>query len=225
MKWLLRYLKATQNHGIHYKAASSTPTIPRLSTYFDAAYANSLNKKSYTGIVHLIHGSPVSWTSNKQRVVALSTCEAEYLAASMATQQTNWLRRPLWDLNTPEPSPTPLFIDNRAAILVANNTTPTKRRKFIDIRHHHLHGHIERGLIQPQHVPTQDNLADGFTKPLGLQRFTTLSTALNIVTRPQGSSAAPGTVRQHKHLPLMTTFCQTAQDRLSIRATPGEIDK
>ena len=163
-----------------------------LHSFVDADFANS-DRKSYTGIVHTFYGSPISWSSNKQKTVDLSSCEAEYLAASSATQQTNWLRRlptdlHLLPLSTSLAVPTPLDIDNHGAIQVANNAAPTKLRKFIDIRHHHMHDNITKGVITPCHIPTQDNVAEAFTKPLGRLRFQHLMAKLHISAPPSQTS-------------------------------------
>ena len=166
LRWLLRYVRGTEQHGILFKA--NTPNArPSLRTYSDSDCANDHARCSRTGIVHMFHDAPISWNSARQSVVADSTCEAQYLAATAATQQAHWLCRLLVDAHTPENQPTPLLVDNNATILVAQNSAPTKRRKFIDIRHHLIRNHIQRGPVKIQHIPSEDNIADYFTKPLG----------------------------------------------------------
>ena len=157
MKWLHRYLKHTLLHGILFKPQPTRPTHT-LQTYSDADYANSPDRKSYTGVVHMYCGAPISWTSSKRSVVALSTCEAEYLAALTAIQQTNWLRRLIPNSLSILTKPTPLHIDNTASIQITNNTAPIKRRELIDIRHHQLHANLSNGTISIHHIPSQSNL-------------------------------------------------------------------
>ena len=192
LKWLLRYLKHTEARGILFPHGSGDQQPLKLRSYADADYANTLDRKSYTGVLHTVNRSPISCTSSKQNVVALSTCEAEYLAASTAVQQTTWLRRILSECHQTQTTPTPLYLDNSSAIQIAKNTAPTKRRKLIDIRHHHLHHHIARSTVQVQHIPSAQNLADPFTKPIGKTRFSQLLNTILVVPDP---SLSPGTDR------------------------------
>ena len=90
LKWLLRYLKGTRTHGIAYKPVGKQPESA-LRTYSDSDYTNDPDRKSRTGMIHTLDDAPVGWKSPRQATVATSTCEAEYWAASRATQQTQWL--------------------------------------------------------------------------------------------------------------------------------------
>ena len=119
LKRVARYLRATQSTGIHFPSRPDSSlasfaisskqahahTGP-LKTYSDADHAGDANDcKSISGIVHLFNGAPISWSSAKQTINALSTCEAEYIAATAAVQQTQWLRRLLADINMLPPRP------------------------------------------------------------------------------------------------------------------------
>ena len=168
LHWLLPYLSGTKDYGILFKAAPRT-AYPSLCTYSDSDFVNNHDCKSRYGVVHMFHGASIIWTSARQTVVADSTCEAEYLAATAATQQVHWLRRLLSETHTPETEPTPIFVNNKAAILVAQISAPTKRRTFIGVTHHFIYNHIQRGTVNIQHIPSNENLADYFTKPLGPQ--------------------------------------------------------
>ena len=120
----------------------------------------------------------------KQSITALSMCEAEYIAATAAVQQTAWLRRTLLDIRMLSPQPTPFFMDNQCAIRVVRNTGPTKRRKFIDLRHHFLSHHANNGNIVLKHVPSADMLAGIFTKLLRSEPLRKLTEKLQITTAP-----------------------------------------
>ena len=189
LKHLVRYLKGTINTGILY-SPSPTKSVS-LTTYTDADYAgDKLDCKSTSGAVHLINGSPISWISTKQTMQALSTCESEYIAAALAVQYTQWLRRILAELHALPNTPTLLFMDNQAAISIANNTAPTNKRKFIDLRHHYLREHIQKGNITLQHVPSNKMLADILTKPLKNQTFTNLKNLLHLCSAPANDKRA-----------------------------------
>jgi hypothetical protein len=75
----------------------------------------------------------------------------------------------------------PLYCDNESAIKIAHNPMQHSRMKHIAIRHHFIRDHVEREDIVINHVKTEDNLADIFTKPLDEKRFCALRCELNIL--------------------------------------------
>lgn len=171
---ILRYLKNMTNHGIIYTVADKET----LNTYCDAYFANSTGRRSINGTIHTAFGSPVQWASNKQATISISTCEAEYVAASHALQETLWLRRLMDQIcttsgqKTTKLPPTTIATDSLSAIKVANHEGKTKRRKHIDVKHYHLTHHIDEEKIKLEHMKGELNPADSMTKPLGPQAFT-----------------------------------------------------
>lgn len=175
LKHLIRYLKKTIDHGIRYDAGSDKTT----TSFADADYASASDRHSISGTLHTAFGGPIIWSSRKQATVALSTCEAEYIAASSALQDLLWMRRLIAETNPSKPiPPTPLFLDNKSAIDVANHEAKTKRRKHIDIKSHHLAHHAKQHSIKIIHTPSTENLADILTKALPLQQFKYLNQKL-----------------------------------------------
>eukprot|EP00965_Chrysotila_dentata_P138935 4594976-Pleurochrysis_carterae.AAC.1 len=85
----------------------------------------------------------ISWASKKQPSVALSSCEAEIIAASEATKEAVYLRKLLTDLGIPTPEPTPLSMDNKSAIDLAYNPEHHQRSKHIDRRHFFVRERME----------------------------------------------------------------------------------
>jgi hypothetical protein len=122
----------------------------------------------------------VFWSSKKQNSVALSTAEAEYIAAGACCVLLLWMRFTLSDFGC-KFSKTPLLCDNESAIKLANNPVNHSRTKHIDIRHHFLRENETKGDIVLSHVSTDKQLADIFTKPLDEQSFCTLRSDLNIL--------------------------------------------
>ena len=122
-------------------------------------------------MVFYLGQNPISWNSQKQKVVALSSCEAEYIAASTAACQGVWLRRLLADVAKKEVQKVSLKIDNQAAISLCKNPVHHERSKHIDTRFHYIRECVEEGMIEVQHVNTNDQLADILTKSLGKQKF------------------------------------------------------
>lgn len=138
-------------------------------------------RKSTTGAIHLISGTPVDWTSARQGLVALSTCEAEYIAATTAVQSTSLIRCLLEFVQLLPRNATSFLIDNTATISVADNTASTRKRKFIDLRFHYLRHHHEAKHINLGHVPSASNIAEVLTKPLGHIQFAQLRKHMRVL--------------------------------------------
>ena len=169
-KQILRYLKGTQDFGICFNGSESAEV--RLNGFVDADWAGDLgSRKSQSGYVFQLCGGPISWVSKKQSVVALSTTEAEYIAASFATQELIWLRRLLKELGFPQRSVTILHEDNMGAIEVSRNPRYHGRMKHIDIRHHFLWDAVEDGILILKYCESGSQLADALTKGLARERF------------------------------------------------------
>ena len=88
-----------------------------------------------------------------------------------------WLRMLLKELGYAQTKPTPIFIDNRAAIFLAYDAVNHKRTKHIDIRYHYIREHVERNKIQLIPIASKDNIADVMTKPTSNQTFNRLVNA------------------------------------------------
>jgi hypothetical protein len=122
----------------------------------------------------------VSWSSKKQTSVALSTAETEYVDAGQCCAQLLWMRQTLWDFSY-NLSKVPLLCDNESAIRLVDNRIEHSRTKHIDIRHHFLRDHQQRGDIDIYHISTENQLADIFTKPLDEKRLCRLCSELNVL--------------------------------------------
>jgi hypothetical protein len=124
--------------------------------------------------------SLVSWSSKKQTSVALSTAEVEYVAACQCCVQLLWMTQILWNFGY-NMSKVPLLCDNESTILLVDNPVEHSRTKHIDIWHHFLRDHQQRGNIDVCHISTENQLADIFTKPLDKKRFCRLRSELNVL--------------------------------------------
>jgi hypothetical protein len=122
----------------------------------------------------------VSWSSKKQTSVALSIAEAEYVAAGQCCVQLLWMRQTLRDFGY-NLSKVLLLCDNESAIRLADNPVEHSRTKHIDICHHFLRYHKQKGDIDVYHMSTENQLADIFTKPLDEKRFCRLRSELNVL--------------------------------------------
>ena len=122
----------------------------------------------------------MSWSSKKENCISLSTAEAEYVAAASGCTQLLWMRQTLkeYDVHCDKVY---LLCDNETAIKIAYNPVQHIRTKHIEIHHHFIRDHVARGDIELAYVPTKDQLADIFTKPLEEPRFSYLRNELNII--------------------------------------------
>ena len=177
VKRILRYLKHTPSIGLWYpKGASFT-----LLGYSDSDFARCrVDRKSTSGGCHLLGRSLVSWSSKKQNSVALSTAEAEYIAAGACCAQILYMKQSLLDYGVVLDR-IPLLCDNESAVKIANNPVQHSRTKHIDIRHHFLRDHVARNDILLCGVRSEDQLADIFTKPLDESTFCRLRSELNVL--------------------------------------------
>jgi hypothetical protein len=112
--------------------------------------------------------------------VALSTAEAEYIAAGHCCVQLLWMRQTLRDYGY-KLTKVPLLCDNESAIRMADNPIEHSRTKHIAIRYHFLRDHQQRGDIEIAYVSTKEQLANIFTKPLDEKTFIKLKHELNIL--------------------------------------------
>jgi hypothetical protein len=134
----------------------------------------------HQGRAKFLGRSLLSWSSKKQTFVALSTAEAEYVAAGQCCAQLLWMRQTLRDFGY-NLSKVPLLCDNESAICMTDNHVEHSCTKHIDIQHHFLRDHRQKGDIEVYHVSTENQLVDIFTKSLDEKTFCRLRSELNVL--------------------------------------------
>ena len=135
--------------------------------YVDADWGGCQDtRRSTTGYIAFLHGSPISWSSKRQQTTAVSSMESEYIAGAEATKDVVWLRALLAELGVTISGPTTLYIDNQAAISLANNPSDHSKSKHIHIKHHFLREQVHFGSIVVEYIKSENQRADGLTKPL-----------------------------------------------------------
>jgi hypothetical protein len=175
----LRYLKAMSNQRLVFQHGTPGGTV--LHGFVDADWASDVNNhKSTSGFVFMLGGAAVSWSSKKQTSVALSSTEAEYIAAAHATKEVVWLRRLLIELGLDLNSPTVLHVDNQSAIAIACNPEFHDRTKHIEVQHHFLRHKVEGEEICLEYTLTDEQTADVLTKGLVCDKHKRFSKAMGL---------------------------------------------
>ena len=191
LKNIAKYLRTTRDWGIIFKRSAprielpvgtaksipmddKLPTYPetrlpnKLVGYVDAAYGNDPKKRrSTTGYAFTYSGGAIVNRSKAQTIVALSSTEAELIAAVTAAKTARYIRSVMSELGFPQDGPTPIYEDNESAITIVNSRKPTERSRHIDIRFFAIQDWKARGDIELFHIPGVINPADDLTKPLG----------------------------------------------------------
>jgi len=167
--YIFKYLRGTMNYTLNYDGASNKGLI----AYTDSDWASDVNKRrSTTGYFIKLATGSICWSSHLQKTIALSSTEAEYMAASDTTRQLAWIRSLMSELGF-NISAIPLIADNQGSIFIGSNPAQDRRTKHIDIRYHFLKDAVqELKIVELFFIDGKDNPADLFTKSLGYIKFT-----------------------------------------------------
>ena len=167
VKHVMRYLRGTVDYQLTYGASGTTAISPVVYGYSDSDWgSNTDDRRSVTGYVFLLGGGAVSWQARKQTTVALSSVEAEYMAATQSTKEAMWWRSTLSELGVDLEGPTVIHSDSQGSIALTKNPEHHARSKHIDIRHHFVREQVAVGTIAVDYVPTEEMVADVLTKAL-----------------------------------------------------------
>lgn len=166
VKWVMRYLRGTTNLRLALGCEK-----PMLVGYTDSDLAGSLDgRKSTSGHMVTFAGGAVAWQSKLQKCVALSTTEAEFIAAVEATKDLLWLRNFTMELGLKQARYV-LFCDSQSAIHLAKNSSFHSRSKHIDVRYHWIRDALDAKLLELEKIHTDENGSDMLTKVLPRGKF------------------------------------------------------
>jgi hypothetical protein len=148
--------------------------------FTDSDWANDPDEKSTTGYVFSLGSRPVTWACKKQQAISLSSAEAEYRAMVNASQEALWLRQILSEFGFQQQHPTNLWCDNTCAIKLAKDVVQHQRNKHIELHMHFIRKIIHDQVIEVLFFPTEDRVADIFTKSLREAKFSKLRSMLRV---------------------------------------------
>ncbi|CAA7041019.1 unnamed protein product, partial [Microthlaspi erraticum] len=170
MRQCLRYLRGKTTLGLTFER--STSRVPRLIGYSDNSHnVDPDDGKSTTGHIFYLGESPITWCSQKQETVALSSCEAEFMAGTEAARQAIWLQDLLGEITGTMREKLLIRIDNQSAIALTKNPVIHGRSKHIHTRYHFIRECVENEQIEVEHVSGEKQKANILTKALGRIKF------------------------------------------------------
>ncbi|WVZ57430.1 hypothetical protein U9M48_007816 [Paspalum notatum var. saurae] len=177
VKRILRYVKHTLHVGLRINRSDST----LVSAFSDADWAGSVDDRRSTGGFAVFFGSNlISWSARKQATVSRSSTEAEYKSLANATAEIMWVQSLLTELGVQKQEAPCLWCDNLGATYLSANPVFHSRAKHIEIDFHFVREKAARKELQIRLIPSKDQIADGFTKALGVQKFEYFKYNLNL---------------------------------------------
>ncbi|CAA0829552.1 cysteine-rich RLK (RECEPTOR-like protein kinase) 8 [Striga hermonthica] len=175
---VVRYLKSCPSLGLFY----SSQTSLSLQAYSDADWGSCQDsRRSLTGYCVFLGSALIAWKTKKQVTVSRSSAEAEYRALSSTVCELQWLSFLLHDLVVSVDVPIPLWCDNQAALHIVANPVFHERTKHLDIDCHLVRNQYKAGFVIPKKISSALQLADIFTKSLGVSVFNALRFKLGLI--------------------------------------------
>jgi hypothetical protein len=177
VKRIMRYVQGTLTIGHKIRQCNST----MLSAFSDADWVGCADDRKSTGGFAVFFGSNlISWCAKKQPTVSRSSTEAEYKAMANATAELMWLRSLIKELHIQSPKAARLWCDNMGAKYLASNPIFHGRMKHVEVDYHFVRDEVVRRLLDVRFISTDDQVADGFTKPISAQRLHEFRHNLNL---------------------------------------------
>ena len=178
LKRVMKYLHTTKDYCL---TLGGTTTAMR--GYTDSDWASQLHRHSISGYAYFLGEGCVTWSSKKQPIIALSTAEAEYVAGTHSAKEAKWIRSFMCEIDPTYAGAMPLACDNQSAIAMTKDARYHARTKHIDIRYHYIREEVESEHLTINYVPSEENVADIFTKALPRTQFECLARCLGLENR------------------------------------------
>ena len=182
MKSLVKYLKGTPTHGILFTKQDNEISF---DAFCDADWAtDESDRKSVSGYMIRAMGGPLCWQSSKQKCIALSTMESALISLCTTTTEVLWWRNLMREVGLLKTEPTSIHEDNQACIAWVTNNGSPGRCRHIDLRKHFVREVVGSRKVKLVYVPSADNLADIYTKPLPRPIFSSLRDRIGVQPAP-----------------------------------------
>ena len=151
--------------------------------FSDADWASHLHRHSISGFAFFVRIGAISWSAKKQPIITLSSTESKYVALTHATKNILWIHKLLSEFSFlyNHPLLTTLHCNNQGAIELSKNARFHARMKHIDVHFHFVCQAIDKGHIQVKYIPTDNMVANIFTKSLAQVKFSMFCELLNII--------------------------------------------
>jgi len=171
LKWILRYIRGSLGRVLVYGGARNSRRTTVIEGFVDFDYAGCLDsRKSLTGFVFTAFDIAISWKASLQKVVALSTTEAEYISPIEVVKESLWLEGIAKELKIQNGVIT-VHCDTQSAIHLSKNYVHHERTKHIDIKLHFVRDLIGQGSVIVKKISTDHNPSDMITKALLSSKF------------------------------------------------------
>jgi hypothetical protein len=176
-KQVFRYLQGMKSKGIFVQKNGDC----QLEAFFDATWASDpVTRKSVTGVAIFFNGVLVAYCARNQNCVTLSSAESELYAMSQGFRLLTYVRRLLIELGVlNEDTKISCYTDSQAALAIIKSDSGMSPQKHIDIRIKHVKEMVASGVYDLMYVPSEDNIADMFTKPLPVDAFTRFANVIH----------------------------------------------
>jgi len=198
LKQVLRYVKGTLAYGLNFLRSSKEGWT--LTGYSDSSHNVDVDDgRSTTGHMFYLNECPITWCSQKQEIVALSSCEAEFMAATEAAKQAIWLQELLAEVTEEPCEKVVVKIDNKSAIALTKNPVFHGRSKHIHKRYHFIRECIDNGLVDVEHIAGSLQKADILTKALGRLKFKEMRELVGVQDLKDGDFKFKGENVRDKH--------------------------
>ncbi|XP_042065307.1 uncharacterized mitochondrial protein AtMg00810-like [Salvia splendens] len=168
-----------QNHGLQIREGAKLADRGRYQRLVDWT-GNPNDRKSTAGYFTFVGGNLVTWRSKKQKVVALSSAEAEFRGIKSGLTEVLWLKRLMTELELKSTQPCRLLCDNKAAISISENPVQHDRTKHVEVDRHFIKDIIDAKIVELPYVKSEDQLADILTKAVNSNSFRSVLDKLNI---------------------------------------------
>ncbi|GJW82981.1 ribonuclease H-like domain, reverse transcriptase, RNA-dependent DNA polymerase [Tanacetum coccineum] len=176
IKQVLRYIKGTKDYGITYGHDGN-----KIQGYSDSSYGvNTQEGKGTTRIVFYFGNSPITWSTQKQGIVALSSCESEFIVATAAATQALWLKRLLSKITDSNKEKITIYVENKSGVALMKNPVFHGRSKHIDTKYHFIRECVEKEDLTVEYISGEQQRADILTKALPRIRFVTMRQILGV---------------------------------------------